>query len=290
MLEFLERHEYLILFFSLFGVLFVAAMLEWLLPRREEPGRLGYRWSNNLGLWMIDQLNVTWVTSLGVVYIAWWTEGQNVGFLGNFELGFWTHLLIAILVFELIAYAFHRALHSIPWLWRLHIVHHTDTYVDFSTTYRAHPIELFLIAPLTVPAVVLLGTPAGVMVAYQFLRQTISIIAHSNIKLPEALDNWLRLVIVTPDYHRLHHSSQRRYTDSNYCAAFSFYDYLFGTATKIPYADQETLETGLEYFRSDRDSRIDRLLIMPFIPKEQWRRPSESFRAEKPAAPLEASR
>jgi sterol desaturase/sphingolipid hydroxylase (fatty acid hydroxylase superfamily) len=227
---------------------------------------------------LIGQVNVSWVTTFALVSAEWWTGGRTTGVLSDYALGFWTNVLLAILVFEFMGYMFHRAMHAFPWLWRIHLVHHNDTELDFSTTYRSHPLDLVILAPLTVPVVLYLGFPAAALVVYQLLRTTITVFAHSNIYIPEPVDRVLRYIIVTPDFHRLHHSSDRRFTDSNYSAAFPIYDYLFGTATDKPFAEHETMEIGLEYFRDPADSRIDRLLLMPF-------RRLESGGARAPATP-----
>lgn len=264
MQAFLEDNQYLLLIVALFGMLILATLLESVIPRRREPEKLGYRWANNLGLWAVGQLNVSWMTTFAAVGAAWWSGGEPMGLFRYVDIGFWPAVVLAILIFELVSYLFHLALHSVPWLWRIHMVHHTDTEVDFTTTYRAHPLDLLIIAPLTVPIVLLLGFPASVMVVYQLLRTSITIFAHTNIYVPEAMDRVLRYVIVTPDFHRLHHCSERRFTDSNYSAAFPIFDYLFGTASNRPFADHKDLELGLECYRDPIDSRFDRLLWMPF--------------------------
>ena len=250
------------------GTLAVAAVVEAFAPRRPEPDNQKYRWTNNLGLVAINQLCVNWVTPLAAVLVAWWTEGNEFGLFYRFDIGFWPKVLIAISTLEFIGYTFHRALHRFPWLWRIHAIHHSDTELDFTTVYRSHPLELVIIVPITVPVIVLLGFPLAAVIIYQLLRTVISIVAHSNIYIPDLIDRILRCFIVTPDFHRMHHSSDRQFTDSNFGAAFPWYDYLFGTASKQAFDAHPTMEIGLSYFRDPIDSRIDRLLLMPF----SWRR------------------
>jgi len=266
--KFLADNEGTVLFLGMVAVLIIAMLLEIVFPRRAESSQTNRRWANNIGLTLVNQANVNWLTGVVAVVLAWWGEEEQVGLLRGLDLGFWPTLLIAILVFEFIAYWFHRALHVVPWLWRLHAVHHSDTELDVTTTYRNHPLELLVNAPLTIPIIVLLGFPVAVVVAYQLLKTSISVVAHSNIRLPAAVDRVVRYLIVTPDYHRLHHCSERRFTDSNFCAAFPLWDYLFGTARNRPYEEHLTMEIGLDYFRRPEDSRIDRLLLMPFV----WKR------------------
>jgi sterol desaturase/sphingolipid hydroxylase (fatty acid hydroxylase superfamily) len=266
--RFLQDNEGTVLFLGMVAALSLAMLLEGLFPRRAETPDTNRRWINNIALTLVNQANVNWMTAVVGVLLAWWGEEQNVGLLRHADLGFWPTLLLAILTFELIAYGFHRALHAVPWLWRLHAVHHNDTELDVTTTYRNHPLELIVNTPLTVPVILLLGFPVAVVVAYQLIKTTVSVLAHSNIRLPEGVDRRLRWLIVTPDYHRLHHCSERRHTDSNFSAAFPLYDYLFGTARSRPYADHASMQLGLEYFRSPEDGRLDRLLLLPFV----WKR------------------
>lgn len=263
--QFLQDNEESVLFLGMVAALVVAMLLEVAFPRRPESGNTNRRWANNIGLTLVNQLNINWLSTVVGAGIAWWGEEEQFGLLRGVNLDFWPTLLLAILVFEFIAYGFHRAMHAVPWLWRIHAVHHSDTELDVTTTYRNHPLELVVNAPLTIPIILLLGFPVAVVVAYQLIKTSVSVTAHSNIRLPVALDRVLRFVIVTPDYHRLHHCSDRQYTDSNFCAAFPLFDYLFGTARDRPYADHATMELGLDYFRTPRDSRVDRLLLMPFV-------------------------
>jgi sterol desaturase/sphingolipid hydroxylase (fatty acid hydroxylase superfamily) len=249
------------------AALFVAAIAEVVLQRRPESEITRLRWLNNISLTLIETVSVSILTLTVTIVIAWWGNEAEIGLLRQSGLGFWPMFLLAVFTFELISYWFHRALHAFPILWRLHAVHHSDTEVDFTTAYRNHPLELYVNAPLTIPIVLLLGFPVEVVTAYQLLKTSISVFAHSNVRLPARLDRALRFVLVTPDFHRLHHCSERIYTDSNFGAAFTFYDYVFGTAQSRSYHEQETMELGLEYFRDPVDSRLDRLLLMPFV----WR-------------------
>jgi sterol desaturase/sphingolipid hydroxylase (fatty acid hydroxylase superfamily) len=269
---YLQEYEGTVLFVGMIAALIVAAILEAFLQRRPETAGMKSRWANNFGLTFINQVSVSLLTMGVAIATAWWGNEENFGLLRNTNLGFWLTLLVAILVFEFVSYWFHRALHAIPILWRLHAVHHCDTELDFTTTYRNHPLELYVNAPLTIPIILLLGFPVAIVTLYQLIKTFISVIAHGNIRLPEKVDRIIRYFIITPDYHRLHHCSDKQFTDSNFSAAFPMYDYLFGTAKTRPYRDHETMELGLGYFRNPIDGRLDRLLLMPFIWRSQEKR------------------
>jgi sterol desaturase/sphingolipid hydroxylase (fatty acid hydroxylase superfamily) len=267
--KFLQDNEGTLLLVGLIAAYLIAAILEALMQRRPETANMKARWTSNIGLTLIDQVSTN-ILSLGVVAaVAWWGNEANIGLLRDLNIGFWPTLLIAILIFEFISYWFHRALHKIPVLWRLHAVHHSDTELDVTTTFRNHPFEFFVNAPLTIPVVLLLGFPPAVIIAYQIIKTSISIFAHANIRLPERADRILRRFIITPDYHRLHHSSDKQWTDSNFAAAFPLYDYLFRTARSAPYAEHETMQLGLEYFRTPQDGRLGALLLMPFVSRSR---------------------
>ncbi len=170
---------------------------------------------------------------------------------------------------EFITYWIHRAYHTIPILWRIHAVHHSDTEVDVTTSHRHHPFEPMINALILTPILFALGAPIVVLASYNLLHTAFSLISHSNIVLPEKLDKVLRLFVITPDFHRMHHSSDRQYTDSNYSAIVPWFDYLFGTATRLPYADIPKMELGLEVLRDNKDNRLDKLFTTPFIFKQK---------------------
>jgi len=279
--EFLRENEATILFVGMVVALFVAVIAEVVLQRRAETETTRFRWLNNISLTLINQAGVNVLSLTVTIMIAWWGTEDEIGLLRHSDVGFWPLLLLAVFTFELISYWFHRALHAFPILWRMHAVHHSDTEVDFTTTYRNHPLELYINAPLTIPVILIIGFPVEVVTAYQLLKTSISVFAHSNVRLPAGLDRALRFLLVTPDFHRLHHCSERVYTDSNFSAAFPIYDYVFRTAKSRPYDEQETMELGLEYFRDPIDGRLDRLLLMPFV----WRSRERSRDSARPVLP-----
>jgi len=272
---FLVDNEIHLLFSALIIAFVVFALIEGVRPRKPQTrDKLKHRWSANFGLMLLNQLNTTWVTAYVAVIVAWWSGGQDWGLVPYLGIGFWTATLLTVLTFEFISYVMHRLLHAVPVLWRIHAVHHCDPEIDFTTTFRNHPLELVVTAPVTVPLVLLLGFPAASIVLYQILRTSIIVFAHSNIRLPQHVDAVLRRVITTPDYHRIHHSSDRFYTDSNFCPAFPLYDYLFGTAKKVPYATLPSMRLGLDYLSSRRQTGFIGLLLIPFIWKRQVSAPA----------------
>ena len=154
--------------------------------------------------------------------------------------------------------------HALPILWRLHRVHHADTELDASSGLRFHPIEILLSMGIKMAAVVALGAPAEAVLVFEVLLNATAVFNHSNVALPLWLDRVLRLVLVTPDMHRVHHSVVRAETDSNFGFCLSVWDRIFGTHIPEPTAGQLGMVIGIDEFRADEEQRLDRLLTQPF--------------------------
>lgn len=219
---------------------------------------------NNLALTALNHGLMLWLTPwlylacMGLLGDHWqdWLASEEVGFAGSFA--------ITLLASELLSYWMHRVFHAVPWLWRVHAVHHSDTETDVTTAHRHHPIEVLVGSISTLLLLLLLGPSQGVVLAYSLFRLSTDAFSHANISLPEPLDRRLSLIVVTPNFHRLHHMADVRYTNSNYGSVLPWFDALFGTRRALPAEQARAREYGLEYFRKAKDSRLDRLLTMPF--------------------------
>jgi len=176
----------------------------------------------------------------------------------------WIYYFIpGVLAYELIDYMLHRFAHRIPLLWRLHATHHSDTKIDATTAHRHHPLELIVNSFLGAPFMVIIGVPIMVAVWHPVIRMLLIAFNHSNTLLPDWLDKILATVIATPNFHRVHHLSERHYTDSNYGTILSIYDHLFRTAKRLPKDDLDSRQLGLEYLREPEESQASRLLMSP---------------------------
>jgi sterol desaturase/sphingolipid hydroxylase (fatty acid hydroxylase superfamily) len=162
-----------------------------------------------------------------------------------------------------ISFITHYAMHKVPLLWRIHRVHHLDTEMDVSTTVRFHPFEFFANLCIGVPIIILFGFPVWPLLLYELLDIVITLISHSNIQMPKKLDSILRYIIVTPNLHRIHHSTYQPETDSNFSAVFPLWDILFGTFRTKTIVPSQSMELGLEEIRDDRTSNILWLLLSP---------------------------
>lgn len=264
MLDYLTQNPSQTLLAGLISGLLAVMAVEMLAPRRPESEDLAYRWTQNLSVAALNYLLARWAGLGLALAIAGWAEGAELGLLRRLDIEGPAAFAALMLATELAGYLLHRAYHRVPLMWRIHAVHHCDTEMDVTTAQRHHPIEALVWLPVDAGLVLLLGPSLEVVVLHALLRQLVSQISHGNLYLPPALEAMLRRLLVTPDFHRLHHCSDQRYTDSNYSTLVPWFDYLFGTASRRPFAEQPEMELGLAYYRGREDSRLDRLLAMPF--------------------------
>jgi sterol desaturase/sphingolipid hydroxylase (fatty acid hydroxylase superfamily) len=245
---------------------FVAALsaivwLETVLPRRPLSGR-ARRWRRHLGLVAVGTVLVALVP-LTVTGAALWAQAAGIGLFNAVDLPPWASVAIAWLLLDAAIYAQHRALHAWPLLWRLHRVHHTDTFLDASTALRFHPFELLLSALYKSVVVVLLGAPALAVLLFEALLAVAALFNHANLRLAPNLDAWLRRLIVTPDMHRVHHSVHRIETDSNYGNVLSVWDHLFRSYRAQPADGHLEMRLGQDDCRDEAAQHLGALLSQP---------------------------
>jgi sterol desaturase/sphingolipid hydroxylase (fatty acid hydroxylase superfamily) len=251
-----------LLFLALF-VLF--AIAEALAPRRAGPPERRRRWPANL---LLTALNVTFLSLLPVSFlgVALWARGRAFGLLNQVELPLALLVAANLLGRGFISFSTHWLMHKVPIFWRVHRVHHLDTELDVSTTVRFHPLEFVVGLLPGVPLVALLGLAPWLLVLYELLDAAINVFSHSNVRIPARLDRVLRYVVVTPDLHRVHHSSFQPETDSNFGAVFPIWDLLFGTFRTATREPAESMRLGLEEVRDERTRRLRWLLASPLLP------------------------
>jgi len=244
----------------------VVMILEGFLTQRQQ-GTLTRRWISNF---MLGTLNVVLApTILGAILALYIATGliESPGLLGRSPFDFTTSLIVTLVALELVGYGWHRVSHSVPFIWRMHRVHHSDPDIDVTTTLRHHPLEVALSNLVTLPVVLLLGPEPQVMMVVGAITALLDAISHGNLNLG-ALDRPISLLIVTPGFHCVHHSADLPYTDSNFSNNFPLCDYLFGTAKRWNAQEIKTRQFGLREFASQPCQRIDRLLIQPFLSKK----------------------
>ncbi|MAM39779.1 MAG: sterol desaturase [Erythrobacter sp.] len=245
------------------GILGAMALWEIAAPRRRiEIPRL-IRWTNNLGLVVIDTILVRLTYPIAAVGLALLAEQNGWGLFNIFEVPGWVAIVVSIVALDFAIYLQHVLFHAVPALWRLHRMHHADLGFDVTTGLRFHPIEILLSMGIKMGVVVALGPPAVAVLIFEVILNATAMFNHSNIRLPEKVDRVLRLFVVTPDMHRVHHSIIRSETDSNYGFNLPWWDRLLGTYTAQPKGGHEGMTIGFEQFRTVRDLWLDKMLIQP---------------------------
>ncbi len=186
------------------------------------------------------------------------------------EMPLWVQVVIGILLLDLIgAYFIHWLEHRVRWMWKFHLVHHSDTHVDVTTGLRHHPGETIFRIFFTILAVVLIGAPIGIIMLYQSLSVLFAHLTHANVPVPQRIDKLLSYLFVTPNMHKVHHHYQQPLTDRNFGNIFAFWDRLFGTFTYV--SDVRTLTYGIDtHMDAKENDRLGNLLAIPF---QRYRKP-----------------
>lgn len=252
------------------GVLAVMLGWETLRPWRVYPRRWDRRLSN-LGLAAVSALLLRFAMPVLATGVAIGAAGSGMGLFNQVPAPAWLAVLVSFLVLDLAIWAQHVAFHKMAWLWRLHRVHHSDTDVDTTTGLRFHPVEIVISMAWKIGVVIALGAPAGAVVLFEAVLNATSLFNHGNVTLPKRLDDLLRLVLVTPHMHRVHHSAVPAETDSNYGFNLPWWDWLFRTYRQRPAAGESGMTVGLEYLREPVNRRLDVLLYQPLVKERRAR-------------------
>lgn len=239
---------------------------EYFSPRRPLPIGRKQRWPINLGLATFNMLLMR-LTAGGIAYLSAIAAAEKSwGVLNWFAAPAWLSIIMTLLFLDFAIYAQHFVLHKWPLLWRLHQVHHTDLEFDATTAVRFHPLETMISMAYKVLCIYLIGAHPGAVIAFEVILNGASTFNHSNVNIPPAIDKKLRWLIITPDMHRIHHSTIPAETDSNYGFSVSWWDKLCKTYTAEPKHPQTTMTIGLKPFRRQAELGFMKLLLLPFKP------------------------
>lgn len=242
-------------FVAFFALILVLGIAEAIRPGLDRQADRKRRWPANLGLTILNAFlpPLVPVTAVG---LAVWAEREGLGLLHIAGASTAVAVATTLLVRSLASYGTHVLMHQAPLLWRLHRVHHSDTHLDVSTTVRFHPVEFVVQLAILIPLVLFFGLSPWVLVVYELLDVAVNVFTHANVRLPPGVDRVVRWVFVTPDMHRIHHSSWRPETDSNYGAVFSFWDRAFDTYRDAPEGGHDSLEIGLKELRGPKAASL----------------------------------
>jgi sterol desaturase/sphingolipid hydroxylase (fatty acid hydroxylase superfamily) len=247
------------------AVFIVLAVVEILAPRRALLTAKPRRWFANLSIVALNPLSVFLLFPILPVGLALLASEHDWGLLNQLALPEWVKVVAGVIALDLTVYAQHVMHHAIPMLWRLHMVHHADLDFDMTTGLRFHPIEIIVSMAIKLAAVAALGAPPLAVLIFEVALNATSMFNHSNIRIPEKMDRILRLLVVTPDMHRVHHSVIIRETNSNYGFNLSWWDRLLGTYKDQPQKGHTDMVIGLSQFRDPQKLSLPRLLILPFV-------------------------
>lgn len=264
MTEFLYQYEATIrlsLFLSGFVLLSLA---EYISPKRKLTRPKFKRWINNFALIISGTLLVRILLPTAAIGIAYIVEQQQWGLANHVDWPFWVKVVFSFIALDLTIYFQHTIFHVLPVLWRLHRVHHSDLDCDVSTGLRFHPLEILISIMVKFATISALGAPVLAVILFEVVLNLVSMFTHSNIKLNKTFERVLRWFIVTPDMHRIHHSTRENETNSNFAFHLSLWDRLFGTYIAQPADGQLGMTIGLEPFRKARCQKFNSLLMMPF--------------------------
>ncbi|WP_298222906.1 sterol desaturase family protein [Flavobacterium sp.] len=234
--------------------------------------KFSYKKWNHAGInffFTLTTIVINFVLAFILLKAANWTIENHFGILQWMpEMNLWLYTIVGLLLLDLIgAYLVHWIEHKVPILWRFHLIHHSDTWIDTTSANRHHPGESVIRFVFTTLGVLIVGSPMWMV----FLYQTLSVVAtqfnHANISLPKKLDTFLSYFIVSPDMHKVHHHYVLPYTDSNYGNIFSVWDRLFGTFKTL---SKNEIVYGIDtHQKTEEHNNIPNLLRIPFQPKRK---------------------
>jgi len=263
-------HSVVIRLGAFFSIFLVMAIWERLAPRRTPRTAKSGRWVTNLSLTVLNSLVGRLVLLLPGIGLALSAESRGWGILNQFDLHPLATGAIGIIVLDLTIYFQHLLFHKIPLFWLLHGLHHTDLDIDVTTGTRFHPLEIALSLLIKTATILLVGVPAWAFLVFEILLNGTSLFNHSTLLLPLWIDRWLRLLLVTPDMHRVHHSVIIRERDSNFGFNLSWWDRLFGTYRAQPEKGHTDMVIGLANFRNPQGLTLMKLLALPFSSRRKY--------------------
>ncbi|MBL1321823.1 MAG: sterol desaturase family protein [Methylophaga sp.] len=246
------------------GVLLVMILWELFAPRRQILISRWQRWTANFALSLLSMLLMRVTIASAAIWAANIATQEHWGLLNLVKLPDMISFVISIILLDLAIYGQHRASHRWKWLWRLHKIHHTDLDFDVTTAIRFHPIEIFISMCYKVICILIIGVNPIAVFVFEIILSSCALFNHSNIKIPLAADKMIRLLLVTPDMHRVHHSAIKSETDSNYGFSISIWDRLFSSYIDQPQQGHIKMTIGLAEYQYMEEVTIQKLLLLPF--------------------------
>lgn len=256
---------------SFLGVLMVMALFEAASPRRSLRSSKTVRWFTNLSITFIDGFTVRIVFPVMAIDIARIAADRQWGLFNNIDISDAAAGIASVLFLDLVIYAQHAAFHHIRPLWRLHKMHHTDLDIDVTTGSRFHPVEIILSMGIKMSVVTVIGAPAWSVLVFEVLLNATAMFNHSNVYIHPAIDGLLRIFVVTPDMHRVHHSVIIKEYNSNFGFNLPWWDRIFRTYRAQPEKGHTEMNIGLARYRDSKKLTLPWLLAIPFLSEGRFR-------------------
>jgi sterol desaturase/sphingolipid hydroxylase (fatty acid hydroxylase superfamily) len=246
------------------GIFVIVALWEVAAPRRVLTTSKASRWFGNIGIVFINAVILRLLFPAAAVGVALWVGKLGWGLFNTVTAPYWVAVVVSAIALDFVIYLQHVMFHAVPALWRLHMMHHADLDYDLTTGARFHPIEIVLSMLIKTAAIIVLGAPALGVIVFEILLNGTAMFNHGNIWLPLGLDRVLRLFVVTPDMHRVHHSVFPSETNSNFGFNLPWWDRLMGTYRAQPSRGHEGMTIGLNQFRDPSRLTLPWMLVLPF--------------------------
>ena len=249
------------------GVLIGGLMFFWILEGIVPLFRFSYQKGKHAALNIVFTL-IAMVIGFAMAFIllaaADFTQTRNFGLLQLVELPLWVEVIIGVMLLDLIgAYFVHFTEHKIKWMWKFHLIHHTDRNVDVTTGLRHHPGEIIFRISFTVLGVLVAGVPISVVMIYQTLSVLFTHLTHANLNIPDKVDHAFSWLFVSPNMHKVHHHYTQPLTDTNYGNIFSIWDRIFGTYVHVK--DPKSIKYGIDtHMAQEENENFGNLLAIPF--------------------------
>ncbi|MCB0389804.1 MAG: sterol desaturase family protein [Bdellovibrionales bacterium] len=263
--QFLQENVLIISLSVFITVLFIMALWEVLGPKRPRRVKKSKRWFNNFALIFLNTLILRFLMPISLIALALFSQERGWGVFNYTDWPLALEVVLAFVFFDFAIYLQHVLVHAVPLLWRLHQVHHADMDLDVTSGARFHTLEMILSMLIKYSLVVMIGPPILAVVIFEVVLNAAAMFNHSNVKMPELVDKILRWIIVTPDMHRIHHSTKVVETNSNFGFNLPWWDRIFGTYIANPQLGQEKMNIGLNYVSDEEEaSTLWGMLKMPF--------------------------
>ena len=261
-MDYITNNESILRLSAFFFFLLFIFIIESIFPIYRRSIKTYKRWLINFTFAFLNTLALRFLFPVLAVSFSGICSQYNIGFLNYFNIPIWIALILAFLLLDLGIWFQHLLFHHISFLWRFHKIHHSDEEVDFTTGVRFHPLEIIISMIYKLILLAIIGPPVALVIIFEIVLNASSIFNHGNIKISKSFDIALRILIVTPNMHRIHHSEEEKETNSNYGFNLSVWDKLFGTYNKRS-KKRDNIIIGLKEL-NNKNKSLFFLIFSPF--------------------------